>query len=206
MANARKHSEDLGWPAPGDSLFAAAGEWKMLAALSKYPDFLTYAGSYKDAADAVLETIELQRRGADSMVYAVMFLYRHYVELMLKGLIQLGESLDGTRAEYPKIHNIERLWNKCRPLIERAFPDGDTAAVEAVDHCMKEMAAMDPDAEAFRFPDNIRGKPTKHTKPLLGLRNVRNVMEKIAGLLDGSYDCMSEELQCRYEELQGDDR
>jgi hypothetical protein len=85
MTNARKHSGDLAWPAPGDSLFAAAGEWKTLAALLKYSDFLTYAGSYKDAADAVVETIELKRRGADSMVYAAMFLYRHYVELMLKG-------------------------------------------------------------------------------------------------------------------------
>jgi hypothetical protein len=124
---------------------------------------------------------------------------------MLKGLIQLGKALEGKQAKYPTHHKIRDLWNDCKPMIERALPDGDAAALQAMDDCIREMARMDPEAEAFRYPENKKGQATEHTVTFLGLRNVKNVMNKIAAFLDGSYDCMCEELQCRSEELQRDD-
>lgn len=184
------------WPEPGDSLFARGEEWETLASLLP-DDLLGYAMSYKEAADALVENIERTGRGADSMVYPVLFLYRHYVELMLKGLIGMGKTFQGQKPDYPKSHLIDVLWRKCRPILESAFPEGDRRDDEAVERCMKELAQVDPKGEAFRYPEDQHQQPISHAVPCLGLRNIRDVMERIGGYLEGSYDGLRELLQAQ---------
>ncbi len=94
---------------------------------------------------------------ADSVGLAVCFLYRHYIEVMLKDLIRQGFLLHETTHDYPKnSHKIADLWARCRPILEQTFPQGDPGATETVDRCINEIAS-DPSGEAFRLGETATG-------------------------------------------------
>ena len=184
------------WPQPGDSLFRSGPDWETEALLDCVGDwFLSYAIGYKVAADVVVERVEAKEASLDTIGYAVCFLYRHYVELMLKGLINVGTMLESRQADYPKHHRIDELWRHCRRLLEKASPEGERTDTDAVERCIKELASMDPSGEAFRFGENKVGKPTLPRVTQISLTNMRDVMNRIAGFLEGSYDWMYELLQ-----------
>ena len=184
------------WPKEGDTLFADGLDWEWVAQLGASFDwFLSYALAYKEAGNAVIESVQAKRVAPDSVAYAVCFLYRHYVELMLKGLIKLSTSLDGDGIEYPKSHRIDELWKQCRPLLEHAFPEGEKADTDAVEGCIQELASLDPSGEGFRYGEDRGGKTTLPKPAQLNLVNMRDVMNRMAGLLEGSYDGMSDLMQ-----------
>lgn len=184
------------WPRSGDSLFANGLDWESEALLGVSLDsFLSYALAYKEAADAVIGSVQAKSVSPDAVGYPICFLYRHYVELMLKGLIKLGTRLEGGIGEYPRIHQIDQLWKQCRPLLERAFPEGEKADTDAVERCIVELASLDPSGEVFRYGEDQGGKPTLPNGVQLNLVNMRDVISSIGGLLEGSYDGMSELLQ-----------
>lgn len=114
---------------------------------------------------------------------------------MLKGLIKVGTMLESRRADYPKHHQIDDLWRQCRPLLERASPEGERTDTNAVERCIEELVSMDPSGEAFRFGEDKVGMPTLPKMPQISLANMRDVMNRIAGFLEGSYDWIYELLQ-----------
>ena len=182
------------WPVAGDSILNSDGNMHHEALLSIFSGFdsiLHYAQSFKNAADIVVAGVEEGQRSADSVGLAVCFLYRHYIEMMLKGLIRLSPG----RPEYPKHHKIAALWKDCRPLLETAFPEGEKSATDAVATCIKELAKLDPRGEAFRFGLTTTGKPTLRPRTQISLTNLRDVMNRLDGWLAGSYDAMDELLQ-----------
>jgi hypothetical protein len=154
--------------------------------------FLSYASAYKEAADAVVEKVEAKNISPDTVGFAICFLYRHYVELMLKGLIYIGTMLESREAYFPKHHRIDELWRQCRPLLEKASPEGEKTDTDAVERCIKELASMDPSGEGFRFGEDKLGRPTLPTVIQVSLTNMREVMNRMAGFLEGSYDWMYE--------------
>lgn len=186
------------WPKSGDSLFAG-GDWEAEALAGGSSDWvLAYATAYKEAADAVVEAVQAKNVPPDAVSYAVVFLYRHYVELMLKGLIILGAKLEQINVDYSEDgHKIDLLWTRCRAFLERTFPDGEKADTDAVEERIKELISKDPSGEAFRYGEDKRGKPYLPEAVQFNLTNMRGVINGMAGLLEGSYDGMSELLQCQ---------
>jgi len=186
------------WPQKGDTLFASGLDWESEALLDvSWDSFLTYAVGYKEAGDSVIASVEARGIAADLAVYPACFLYRHYLELMLKGLIRIGNQLRDRTADYPKHHRIRELWETCRPLLEEACPDGDPADTITVEKCILEFAAIDPSGEAFRFGEHHDGNPSLKGRIQFSLANMRDVMNRLSGFLEGSYDYMDELLQFR---------
>lgn len=74
-----------------------------------------YARGYKDAAEVLIERIEKVTRH-DELVYPVMFLYRHYLELTIKKLMIKMRVYD-QKLILPKDfyheHRLNILWKKC---------------------------------------------------------------------------------------------
>jgi hypothetical protein len=185
------------WPKVGDSLFAAGPSWETDALIENSFDwFISYAMSYKAAADAVVDSVDAKLVSADAVSYAVFFLYRHYVEVMLKGLINVGRMLEKRASSFPYSHGILGLWQECRPLLEATCPEGESKDTDAVEKCLQELHSLDPTGEAFRFGEQKDGNPTLPEIGIqMNLRNVRDVMGRIAGFLEGSFDWMHELLQ-----------
>jgi hypothetical protein len=180
------------WPNPGDSLLALGANPRSEALLGADPDWIfAYALSFKEAADIVVSQVELGVAPPDAVDYPVVFLYTHYLELMLKGLIRIGRRLRYEHEDFPRTHQLRRLWNQFRPLIEAIYPAGNSVDTDTVERCIFEMDELDSSG-ASRYGEDLNGKPTLPNELLLNLTNLRDVMGRISGFLEGSYDWMHE--------------
>ena len=181
------------WPESGDSLLALGIDWRAEALLTDDPDWIvSYALSFKHAAEIVVSSVNFGSVPPDSVSYPILCLYKHYLELMLKGLICIGRGLLREGVDFPKTHSLKQLWNIFRPLIEDVCPEGDRAEINAVERCIFEMDAI---GEGCRYGRDKKGLPTLPEKLQISLSNVFQVMRRIAGFLEGSYDWMDELLQ-----------
>ncbi|MCZ5484310.1 hypothetical protein O5584_24240 [Escherichia coli] len=78
------------------------------------PDHGTaYTEGYRRAADILINHIDESGRDQDFLVYPVLFLYRHHLELLIKQIIGLALALaeDPDKHQYKKDdHNLNNLW------------------------------------------------------------------------------------------------
>ncbi len=78
-------------PRLNDKLFIEADDWRMNACLNMYHDpSELYVVGYKEAADSLVDSIANQKGSADSLIFPIVFLYRHYIEIRLKSLLHDG--------------------------------------------------------------------------------------------------------------------
>jgi hypothetical protein len=188
---------EVRWPQKGDSLFASGIQWEKDALLvAPWDWFISYALSYKEAADASVRAVEAGTVSPDTIVFATVFLYRHYLEVMLKGLIRIGHQLRDQTSAYPNDeHRIHALWQECKPLLEYSCHDGNQADTTIVENLICEFGTMDPSGVASRYGEHQDGKPTIKDRRQFSLTNMREVMNGLSGFLEGSYDCIHDLLQ-----------
>lgn len=193
---------EANWPKEGDKLFGPGKDPKTIALLEQWGHgFSLYADGYKKAADIVVEKVAETGSDQDYLLYPVCFLYRHYVELRLKELIDLGRRLFSSSNGFPETHKIDSLWSECRPLLEKAFPEGDKSDLDVIQTCIQEFASVDPKSESFRYPKDKQGKPTLEGLKAIDLKNLSEVMNRLAGLLAASVYSMLEMIQLESEVL-----
>ncbi len=116
------------------------------------PSKLELSEQYFDAANQLIENIQKQRCEDYRLVYPVLFLYRHSLELMIKGSIcskSNHHKLDKLADDYAKY--IQDKYNQSVPgwVMKR----------------IKEFAAIDPNSMAFRYAED-KYKDEKHPSPI----------------------------------------
>jgi hypothetical protein len=130
----------------------------------------------------------------DTLVLPALFLYRHYLELQLKWLIRRAASLLRITDDFKPHHDLARQWEDCKLLLAQAIPQEYSASEHEVSHVgriIKEMAKIDPDSYAFRYPENKRRSPALPSSfSHVTMRNVREVMEKVDIRLSGDAECL----------------
>ncbi len=192
----------LPWPKATDRLVTKGDpDWQNRAMLMHgVPGdrWVLYADGYKEAADIVVDRIMDGYGHQDFLVYPVMFLYRQYLELMIKNLIRNSWSLlDEDENDDLGRHDLRRYWRLCCKLLERVAPGDSTAELNYVGKLIDEFCDHDPQSFAFRYPETKPDKKTSERARTLqaldsiNLRNVREVLANVAGLLgaiDASLD------------------
>ena len=107
-------------------LLASDSDWHNNACLNYMPDHGTaYTEGYRRAADILINHIDESGRDQDFLVYPVLFLYRHHIELIIKQIIGLALALteEPDKRQYKKDdHNLNTLW----PLAQKLILDVDT--------------------------------------------------------------------------------
>jgi hypothetical protein len=171
-----------------DRLFADVGPWEATAPLNW--DFLgeyRYVEGFKRAAEVLSEHVLEHRSEVDLLVMPVLFGFRHWAELRLKDLWMLGGRLRGESVDPMGTHDLKVLWRHVRPVLEEAWPTGDPAELDRLGDVLTELAEADPRAEAFRYARDRAGNKTLPAElAQINVHNVRQVMEKVALLLDGA--------------------
>jgi hypothetical protein len=144
-----------------------------------------YAQGYLRAGEAALERA-LSRRETDTLVYPIVFLYRHYVELKLKEtLLAAGDLLDHDESLVTD-HKLLALWRRCRPKLALIWSDSPRDELDDVEEIISELDAVDPGSFTFRYPVNKKGDcslPPALTH--LGLRRFHVAIRKVVDLLEG---------------------
>lgn len=145
--------------------------WRDRAFYMDDPEWIRYVDGYKDAADRLVEIHE-----ADFLVYPTMYLYRQYLELQLKSLLRKLYLYHGIQCSYPKTHDLEELWRRARPLIEKIYPQ-DADDNDHIGARIEEFNRIDPSSFAFRYPEDQKGRPSFEDVPKQGRYGMINLSQ-----------------------------
>ena len=155
----RHNEEEQEFPRDGDSIFVTGEkDWRNNACINFTSDNLwAYETGYKLAGDIVSEYVLRTKSEQDVLVYPMMFMYRHYLELRLKQLIWEGAQLINQEAEYPHGHDLMELWLKCRPILEEIYTknasNSDPVFLDRAEQVIGEIYEHDWNGEAFRYSE-----------------------------------------------------
>lgn len=167
-------------------LFKADDDWQYNACVN-WASWEVYAGGYKEAADRLVRSILQNRMSLDALIYPVVFLYRHWIELRLKEIISQGSILLRKPELAPMSHDLQKLWQPARIVMTELWPEADVTELALVDNSIEEFNKVDPTSTVFRY---MRDKQQKISLPDdISHINVRNLAQRMDGLavyLDGA--------------------
>lgn len=177
-----------GWPRKGDKAFEAGH-------LSLDLDFYrvcgldhTYADAFSTAAEALVERLADDARSRPMHVAIVIaYLYRHYLELQLKLILQLGAA-DGLvllKDDDLTDHRLHPLWNKVRPLVEENVSGATDEVLDTVGSVVQQFHLIDPSGQEFRYADTKDRQPSLERLPgPTSVVRLKAVMAKVIAFLD----------------------
>lgn len=204
-------TDKLPWPKATDRLVTHGDpDWHNRAMLMHgYGDrWVVYAEGYREAADVVVERIKAGHGHQDFLVYPVMFLYRQFLELSIKGLIRSAWTLfDIETSDDLGSHDLRRYWRVCRELLERASPGDSVAELSHISRLIGEFCDHDPQSFSFRYPESKPDRNTGERLPTLqklesiNLRNVQEVIANVAGLLGAADAHIGHQLELKADML-----
>lgn len=179
---------DPDWPRLGEKLFTdRERDWQNNVCLHLEPiAWYGYVEGYRRGAHTLLERVVEHQQDHDTLVHPIVFLYRQYLELRMKEIILLGRELRSDQHGVPHIHRLPELWRECRSIIVSVWPEGPAALLRVVEERINELAQVDPESMAFRYPSAKDGKPS--LPPAFVRFNVRHFaerVEEVGDLLDG---------------------
>lgn len=188
------------WPKAGDTFFQEGVEDRHNANLDWGCDrWKIYATGYKSAADILVDRFLQCQRGddfiiypiparaaGDFLIYPIAFLYRHSLELQLKGLIIAGQDLLDQKPDLQHVHRLDLLWAACRKILESVWPENSSSDLDAVEGCIRDVCQTDPTSISFRYPLTKEGKPTLDGMGRVSIANLRDVMQRVSALFEGA--------------------
>lgn len=166
-------------------LLASDSDWHNNACLNYMPDHGTgYTEGYRRAADILINHIDETGRDQDFLVYPVLFLYRHHIELLIKQIIGLALALAEEPDKHPYKkdgHNLNTLWALAQNLILEVDGSYRPSDFQLIKEVVKELHNADMRATDFRYARRNDG-----TRSLEGIHyvNTRRFGEKMGAASD----------------------
>jgi len=185
--------EPLPAPRADDVLFGFDSRDPMANArlnTSWQPDFfysLGYREGARRLANHVLETYSDQ----DTLIFPIVYLYRHHIELVLKRLLVVASSvvdrqLTPAELKHLGMHRLDLLWADLKPMLSACYRKANLAApvkenMAGVDSYIRQLSTVDRESQSFRYSISSKGDPA-----LAGLThiNIRTFAEKMERLCD----------------------
>lgn len=184
-------------------LLASDSDWHNNACLNYMPDHGTaYTEGYRRAADILINHIDESGRDQDFLVYPVLFLYRHHLELLIKQIIGLALALaeDPDKHQYKKDdHNLNNLWPLAQKLILEVDDSYRPSDFKIVKEVVKALHQADERATDFRYArrnDGIRSLEGIH---YVNTSRFGEKMGEASDLLDGVDNGLRYLLDCKAE-------
>lgn len=98
------------------------------------------------------------RGGAlDMLVYPILFLYRHHLEIRFKGIIKVGKQLLNQSGDYSNEHGLTKLWIESETIIKSIYAQHNENITaldddfEFITHMVADLESKDPSHDAFRY-------------------------------------------------------
>jgi hypothetical protein len=173
------------FPGPQDTLLLGA----RTASIPSCPPssgqaWYDYTTGYKEAADLLVAHIEATGRRADKLGYPILFVYRQHLELVVKNLIRVCGHVLGQKQDFPKHHRLGELWEICKRLLLEISPGASPGDIQETTRLFRELHTVDPNADAFRFPEDTRANVSLVSSGDVNLSSVRDIVEKMSFFLD----------------------
>jgi hypothetical protein len=181
----------------GMKAFACTKQGKFFhlqSALLSSPIYPQHADAFKIAADMILDSHQSAEQGPhhDALLFPVLYLYRHCLELKLKDLVLLGVRTHFfDSAEVVEIlgeHELCPLWTRAKRLMLDSYPNDNEAQV--AESIINDFHQIDKDGQTLRY-DRRRGtlqlRRYEKLPRYIGVANLRTTMDSVYHYLDKSY-------------------
>jgi hypothetical protein len=212
MSHTDENSSTISVPQKSDRLFRGdLRDWMNNACLNVTGNGDTYAykAGYRRGAEILIDYVCQHGRDQDFLVYPIIFLYRHHVELMLKRIIrQVPYLIDGhfteKQREHLEKHRLDLLWEDLRGMLpalcKAAGWDEADVQVAGIDNYVRQLSQLDADSFSFRYSHSKKGKQSlpKNLKNI-NLRHFGDLMKRLADYLYGLDEAVSSLVQSKAE-------
>jgi len=164
-------------------------------------DAYAYKAGYRRGAEILIDYVCQHGRDQDFLVYPIIFLYRHHVELMLKRIIRqvpylIDSRLSEKQREHLEKHRLDLLWEDLRGMLpalcKAAGWDESEVQVAGIGNYVRQLSELDADSFSFRYSHSKKGKPSlsKNLKNI-NLRHFGDLMKRLADYLYGMDEAVS---------------
>lgn len=180
------------WPKLDERLLRSdLPDWKNNAVLNWRSEHTWgYTEGYRLAVQLLASAVVESGRNQDKLVYPIVFLARHAVEISMKRIVELEPQRPTTTAPRAS-HDLLAIWKECKAVLLDYSPD--SAEVWAVERQVEELHSIDPKSVAFRYDKNLDGSqaiPAEFTH--LNLRHFAAVVEKLLSFLEVAHLAISQ--------------
>ena len=178
-------NQEFRWPQPGDDPFAIPkGIADATIVEDKFLRFVLMMEGYKRAAETLVGRCLENRRETDFLIFPIMFLYRHCLELQLKYIINTYGPQVGVAPTW-NTHDLAKLWHEFKAVLD-SFGTGNLGDTDSiVEKTVAQFAKIDPKSFSHRYPCDIEGKPIPLIQSKLDLETLKDVMEGVFGYFSG---------------------
>jgi hypothetical protein len=168
-------------------LKADDNDWKNNARIFSSDYYRTefYIEGYKKAADNLVAHVISTGGDQDTLIYPIAFLYRHYLELLFKNIIENGYKLLNSKKGYAKNHSLDSLWNNTKNIINEIWKEEDNSHEEEIEHFIAEFIQIDKTSQAFRYPKDQKGNEHLTQVELINIRHLSVCINSISEHLEG---------------------
>ncbi|NQU83170.1 MAG: hypothetical protein HQ536_00500 [Parcubacteria group bacterium] len=190
------------------------GHWKYVACLNYSPldgDSVLYIDGYQEATKILVDYIRNKKIDQDLLIYPIVFLSRHCIELELKEIIKIGKKTLDEDFEYSGLagHDINKLSEKTKHILLKIDKLNNNqeccGEYKKVEQIVKEISDLDSSSTTFRYNRDISGNKTK--KPnyinIIGfyeeIKNIHYSLNIIISYLGILLDC-AEDMREEYRE------
>lgn len=173
------------YPQEGSRLLIDGAEATFMPTVERIP-----AMGYLTAGHTLVDHL-LENGRQDSLVHPMLFCYRQYLELALKDMHFLINSINGTSYN-PRNdgHDLGKSWDRFRQSTEavlvRVEGQEVVSTINAIEGYIRELSDYDEGGTLFRYQSKRQGGYTKQRN--ISLANLRDRMQETANWLDSLYD------------------
>jgi len=166
-----------------------------------------YADGYLLAADKLVESLQGLPQ-EDALIYPILYLYRHHVELALKGSIYLSLNwlFQGTeeerkqrfeKLELTRKHGISELWRVLKGLIPGLVDQMGSGTTEAFESLLGQVSEHDSSGQAGRYPFDRKGQQTLMRVNEVDLNHLRLQFKKMSHYLGALDEGIHQEIEAK---------
>ena len=135
-------------------------------------------------------TEEKRIENIDTFVFPICFLYRQYLELIMKYIYMkhTGDQKEEIISTINEVsHDLFKVWQKVKPVIEatNAHFEEECDLVQAVEGYISEFNQFDPNSFTFRYPVTKRMEKVLPQEFYINLRILQTRMEELHNFFEG---------------------
>lgn len=184
---------ELRWPKSGDDPFAMkTSAWDSARIQQNVESrFYGMVSGYRSAADSLVDRAVEDRFERDVLVYPILFLYRHAIELELKWLLSNYGRQAGIQPVWNS-HELKPLWEKLLQVFEALGVEDPDETNSHVAFIVAQFSKIDPRSFSNRYPVDTKGIPIPVEREELDLAVLKDVLAGVFSFFDGCDGYLSE--------------
>lgn len=149
-----------------------------------------YTAGFKPGVEILLESVKPTYE-VNTVIFPILLLYRHYVEISLKEAIGYGRYLDEQSKPLTGGHNLQNLWEEARKSIEKHIAETIKAEeLDRIEVLIHEIHSIDPSSEGSHYPfvkkkkEKVQHVPFPLNTPPINLDELSIKTKKVFYFLD----------------------